>query len=172
MFELLPLLKGWEDYAFDQDTPITVPPNSTHMIVQATKPGWLYAFQIAVTGSNDVSFILKWFEPKTSKWKTATIKPYDLLTLGMDMPNDSGPLLSSWDTTTGSYTVMFTPATPLPFYASESKPRQIIVKTGDEPVEVLGYSQEAFVIYDRDLFIKSLREVLGENIEIGIPVRW
>jgi len=168
LLEMLPLLKGWEDYAFDQDNPITIPPNSTHKIVQATSPGWLYAFSITVTGSNDVTFLLKWYEPKSGTWKTASIKPYDLVSMGLDMPNDSGPWVSNWDTTTGTYTVLFTPATPLPFFASDAKPRHILVKTKDEPVVVLGYSQEAFVIYDKELFMKSLRELMKTGLSIKV----
>ena len=164
MFEWLPLLRGWRDFAKDLDRPIVIGPNDSYTLEQVREPGWLYSFAITVTG--EVTFVLKWFDPYYNTYKTATIDPKNLLELGFDTPNDAGPWVSQWDTATNTYTVCFTPATPLPVYASQKHPRFIIVNAGATGATILGYSQEAIVIYDREAFLESFRELFGMIIPL------
>ena len=164
MFEWLPLLRGWRDFAKDLDRPIVISPNQQYQLEQVREPGWLYSFSISVTG--EATFILKWYDPQSSTYKSASIDPKNLLELGFDTPNDAGPWISYWDENTNTYTVNFTPATPLPVYATQNHPRYIIVQAGEKGATILGYSQEAIVIYDREAFLESFRELFGMIIPL------
>lgn len=169
LFELLPLLDGWKPVPIEHTTPLTVQAYDKTRIIQADKPGWICEFSVTVTGSNDVSILLEWYDPEKHDDVGKTVYPKALVEAGLDSPNNSCPWVSDWDFDTGTYTLMFTPATPFPVRASSDHPKHVVVQAAGEPVKVVSYYQISIVIYDRAKFIESLKS-LPEYPEI--TMRW
>jgi len=156
---LLPILDGWTDNGFKIDRPVNIQKGSQFQLEQFKFPGLLYSFDVSVKG--DVLFILKWWDRRERRYKSAEVDPKTLLESGYDEPNAAAPWVVNFDEVNNVYEVAFTPATPLPIYASQDHPRYLISKAVDSDITILGYTQEAIIIYDRDAYVNSLREIIS-----------
>ena len=162
IIDVLPLLDGWDYAAIDLDHIIYLKKGESKTISSVVYPGWLYAIQVCVRGNPTIS--IKWYSRRKKKYVGVTMVPSDLLNLGYDSENDSGPYISNYDPYNEIYTVAFTPATPLPFFASQSYPKKVVIEATESDVEILNASQVAFVVYDKKAFTESIKELYANSI--------
>jgi len=172
LYQLLPLLDGWKDISKKSITSVTIRARSTYKLSEISNPGWIMGLFLRYSGSPDAELAIELYDPFEGYRKISTTAS-ELLDLGFDMPNPSSMYLANYDLDTDYYCIAFTPASPLPFYATKTRESKItLTAPSDSDITLRQYNQAAIAITDIDRFISSVQKVLAlklpevERVEI------
>ena len=161
LYQLLPLLNGWKDISRKSTTSVTIKAKNTYKLAELRNPGWLTRMFLRYSGSPDAKISIDVYDPFEGYRKIEN-SAGELLDLGFDMPNASSMYLAYYDLDTNCYCIAFTPASPLPFYATRTRESKITLaapKESDIILEQYGYA--AVAIVDVTGFISSVQKVLA-----------
>ena len=172
LYQLLPLLDGWKDISKKSITSITIRARSSYKLAEIRNPGWITGLFLRYSGSPDAELAIELYDPFEGYRKISTTAS-ELLDLGFDMPNPSSMYLAHYDLDTDDYCIAFTPASPLPFYATKTRESKItLTAPKDSSIVFRQYNQAAIAIIDINRFISSVQKVLAlklpkvEKVEI------
>ncbi|MEM1868555.1 MAG: hypothetical protein QXU90_00375 [Acidilobaceae archaeon] len=154
--DILPLLDGWSYSILGKTTPFIVPRGTEKVIDESKKPGWIVT-AICTLDNPDATFIVTGYDSYRGYIENA-VTPRTLKDGGAVYPNPFGLWVSRYDDTEKRYTIAFTPDDWLPFTTGY----KIAIRAPmNSDVTVYRYDHVLILIYDREAFIRSLREVLG-----------
>lgn len=159
LYSYLPLLKGWAYSTKDVDYPFTVPKGETKVMEEAERDGWFIAGMCSLSDPN-AEFAVLSYDPYKG-FVESTLRPVALKEAGLTAPNPTGMWCSRYDDTAGVYVVCYMPTFWMPFI---SRYKLSIKASKDKDLTVYNYAHVLAVIENRDLFIKSLQEVLGAPV--------
>jgi len=161
LYQLLPLLDGWKDISKKSVTSVTIRARNTYKLAEIRNPGWLMGMFLRYSGSPDAEIAIELYDPFEGYRKIDT-SASELLDLGFDMPNPSSMYLAYYDLDTNYYCIAFTPASPLPFYATKTRESKItLTAPSDSDIVLRQYNQAAIAVTDIDRFISSVQKVLA-----------
>jgi len=161
LYQLLPLLDGWKDISKKSVTSVTIRARNTYKLAEIRNPGWLMGMFLRYSGSPDAKISIEMYDPFEG-YREIENSPSELLDLGFDMPNPSSMYLAYYDLDTNYYCIAFTPASPLPFYATKTRESKItLTAPSDSDIVLRQYNQAAVAIIDVDRFISSVQKVLA-----------
>ena len=172
LYQLLPLLDGWKDISKKSVTSVTIKARNTYKLAEIRNPGWLMGMFLRYSGSPDAKISIEMYDPFEGYRKIEN-SAGELLDLGFDMPNPSSMYLAYYDLDTNYYCIAFTPASPLPFYATRTRESKItLTAPSDSNIVLRQYNQAAVATVDVSRFISSVQKVLAlklpevERVEI------
>ena len=157
IYQMYPILEGVERRIYDIDRPITI--TRQYTVARETKPGWIVAAQVDITGSDEDILIIR-THTKLGRQVLITAMPKTLKRLGLvGLASIQGSVLVNADDEAGYYSMILSPQNPIPYFASESYPIEFIIYPKTQTT-INGFSCELLIIEDIEALINSLRNIL------------
>jgi len=164
LYQLLPLLDGWKDLSKKSITSVDIKAGNSYKLSEISSPGWILGLFVRYIGSPDATLAMELYDPFEG-YRKITTSVSELLELGLDMPNPSSMYLAYYDLDENHYCIAFTPASPMPFYATRTRTSRItLVAPRDGDIKLKLYSQSVIGIVDLDRFIDSVKRVLAPAV--------
>jgi len=156
LFQLLPLLDGWENLTDRLEAGLVLQPGGSLKIVDTQHPGWI----IGGTGVTDNPYLGLQFDYDRI---ISTTSAYGIRRVGAATPLNVGPWVGVYDDVLGIYTVNYTPSQPRPFKGylriSFVNPVTTDIRTPNVAATCLGVQFNYTEITDMNAFKASLKEV-------------
>lgn len=161
--DMLPLLRGWVIEADVNTKELEISAGETKELVTINMSGWLVWAHVLFSSPYAVFRISTTTE--RGLYRMTDLQAYIPYQLGLAAPPSGlGVWVSRYDTVNNRYGVCWGPSSPMPFRSPTPRDVGAAVEVYNPlpiPITMYQYSYITYCIRDKEMFIKSLRELTG-----------